>query len=221
MNAPKTVFIAGATGYIGQRLCARLLQRGHSVFALARPGSEGKLPAACRVVLGDALNATSYAAQVPAGCVFVHLVGVAHPSPAKAQQFLDVDLASVRASLSAAAQAKHFVYISVAQPAPVMAAYIRARQQAEQWIRASGMQASILRPWYVLGPGHRWPMVLLPLYWLAERLPSARATAQRLGLVSLAQMISALTDVIEQAPPGQHVYDVPQIRNRQCRSASA
>ena len=221
MNAPKTVFIAGATGYIGQRLCAELTQRGHTVFALARPGSQGKLPTACRVVLGDALNADSYAAQVPPGCTFVHLVGVAHPSPAKAQQFIDVDLASVRASLSAAQHAVHFVYMSVAQPAPVMAAYIRARQEAEQWIQRSGMDASILRPWYVLGPGHRWPLLLLPLYWLGEHLPSTRQAAQRLGLVSLVQMINALADVIEQAAPGQRIYDVLKIRNGQCNRVSA
>ena len=212
MNAPKTVFIAGATGYIGQRLCAELTQRGHTVFALARPGSQGKLPTACRVVLGDALNADSYAAQVPPGCTFVHLVGVAHPSPAKAQQFIDVDLASVRVSLSTAQHAAHFVYMSVAQPAPVMRAYIQARQAAEALIACSGLPATILRPWYVLGPGHRWPMLLLPLYWLCERLPATAPSARRLGLVTLAQMLGALTYAMEQAGPGQQVLDVPRIR---------
>jgi len=209
----QTVFIAGATGYIGRRLCAALLQRGHTVIALARPGSQAKLPPGCRVVLGDALAAESYAAQVPPGCVFVHLVGVAHPSPVKAQQFIDIDLASVRASLSAARHAAHFVYVSVAQPAPVMAAYIRARQAAEQLIAQSGCNASILRPWYVLGPGHRWPLLLLPFYGLFERLPATASGARRLGLVTLAQMLKALTHVIEQAAPGQRIYDVEQIRS--------
>lgn len=213
MKIPRTVFVAGATGYIGQRLCARLLQHGHTVIALARAGSQHKLPAACRVVLGDALNAASYAPHVPAGCIFVHLVGVAHPSPTKAQQFIDVDLASVRASLSAAQQAAHFVYISVAQPAPVMLAFVAARQAAEQLIRQRGINASILRPWYVLGPGHRWPLLLWPLYWLGERLPRTRETTQRLGLVSLVQMLKALTAVIEQAAPGHRIYDVQAIRS--------
>ena len=213
MSAPTTVFIAGATGYIGQRLCTRLIQRGHTVFALARPESQGKLPPACHAVIGDALNADSYAAHVPSGCVFVHLVGVAHPSPTKTQQFIDIDLASARASLSAAQHAEHFVYMSVAQPAPVMAAYIRVRQEVEQLIQRSGLDASILRPWYVLGPGHRWPLLLLPFYWLGERVPLTRQAAQRLGLVSLAQMVNALTDVTEQALPGLHIYDVLKIRN--------
>ena len=212
MNIPKTVFITGATGYIGQRLCARLIQRGHTVIALARPGSQNKLPASCRVVLGNALEAASYASDVPAGCVFVHLVGVPHPSPAKARQFMEIDLASVRAALVAAQSAAHFVYVSVAQPAPVMAAYLRARQAAEQLIAQRGIDASILRPWYVLGPGHRWPLMLLPLYWLGERLPATAPSARRLGLVSLAQMLNALTHAVEQAAPGQQIYDVEKIR---------
>lgn len=213
MTGPKTVFIAGATGYLGRRLCAALLQRGHTVIALARPGSQSKLPPHCRVVLGNALDAQSYAAQVPSGCVFVHLVGVAHPSPAKARQFIDIDLASLRASLNAAQQAAHFVYVSVAQPAPVMRAYIQARQAAEQLIARSGLNASILRPWYVLGPGHRWPLVLLPLYRFLELLPATAQTARRLGLVTLAQMLGALLHAIEHATPGQQIYDVQRIRH--------
>jgi uncharacterized protein YbjT (DUF2867 family) len=39
------VFIAGATGYIGRHLVPELLQRGHTVRALVRRGSEGKLAA--------------------------------------------------------------------------------------------------------------------------------------------------------------------------------
>ena len=47
------------------------------------------------------------------------------------------------------------------------------RSEGEALIRAAGLNATILRPWYVLGPGHRWPVVLIPAYWLAERLPPA------------------------------------------------
>ena len=212
MTKPKTVFIAGATGYIGRRLCAILIQRGHIVIALARPESRTKLPPDCRAVLGDALNAQTYVVHVPPQCVFVHLVGVAHPIPSKARQFIDVDLASVRASLHAASRASHFVYVSVAQPAPVMQAFIRARQAAEQLIAQSQLDATILRPWYVLGPGHRWPLLLLPLYWLFERLPNTASSARRLGLVTLAQMLNALAYAVEQAAPGHTIYDVPRIR---------
>lgn len=107
---------------------------------------------------------------------------------------------------------KHFVYLSVAQPAPLMHAYLAARAEGETLLRASGIPCTILRPWYVLGPGHRWPLALLPFYWLAEQLPATRETAQRLGLVSIEQMLSALVAAVENPPPERRILDVPAIR---------
>ncbi|MEK7728393.1 MAG: NAD(P)H-binding protein [candidate division KSB1 bacterium] len=214
MSPPHTLFIAGGTGYIGQRLIALLLQRGHHVRALARQGSESKLPKGCIPINGNALEASTFAHAVAPADTFVHLVGVSHPNPSKAEQFRTIDLASVQASVPAAvaARVKHFVYISVAQPAPVMQAYGQARAEGETLIRASGLNATFVRPWYVLGPGHRWPYLLKPMYWLFEKIPATSATAKRLGLVTLEEMIQTLTWSIENPASGVRVLEVEQIR---------
>ncbi len=156
------------------------------------------------------------AIHLPGHDCFIHLVGVSHPSPSKAAQFRSIDLASARESVAAAKAAAiaHFVYVSVAHPAPMMREYIAARTEAEDAIRASGLHASILRPWYVLGPGRRWPLALLPLYGILGLLPSTRAGARRLGLVTLEQMVAALTRSVEQPPSGLRVWEVAQIRSR-------
>jgi len=208
------VFITGGTGYIGRVLSERLVSRGHAVRALVRPGSERRAAPGCAVVVGDALAAETYAGEVAPCDTFVHLVGVPHPSPSKADQFHAVDLASIRAAVSAAASAgvKHFIYISVAQPAPVMKAYIAVRAEGEALVRAAGFDATILRPWYVLGPGHRWPIALIPFYRLFELWPRTQEGARRLGLVSRAQMIAALIDAVEHPGPGVRVREVPDIR---------
>jgi len=208
------VFVTGGTGYLGRRLIPRLLARGHRVRALARPGSEERLPSGCDVHIGSALDAASFASAVAPADTFVQLVGTPHPSPAKAKEFVAVDLVSLRASLAAAGGARvgHFVYVSVAQPAPVMRAYVAVRRQCEERIRASGLAASILRPWYVLGPGHRWPLLLLPVYAVAERLAGTAEGARRLGLVTIEQMVAALVASVEHAPDGVRVLDVPAIR---------
>jgi uncharacterized protein YbjT (DUF2867 family) len=213
-RAAGRVFVAGGTGYVGSRLIPRLLERGHSVRALARPGSERRLPAGCEAVPGNALDPATFVGRIAPCDTFVQLVGVAHPSPAKAAEFRSVDLASARASAAAAAQAgiAHFVYVSVAQPAPAMKAYVAARAEAETFIRSTGLNATFLRPWYVLGPGHRWPYFLIPGYWLLERLPGTRETARRVGLVTLAQMVGALAAAVENPPSGVRIVDVPAIR---------
>jgi uncharacterized protein YbjT (DUF2867 family) len=102
------------------------------------------------------LESASYIDQIAPADTFVQLVGVAHPSPAKAAQFRETDLVAGRAAVQAAREVsvRHFVYLSVGQPAPMMKAYIQVRAECEAAIRAAGLNATILRPWYVLGPGH-------------------------------------------------------------------
>src|SRR5216684_7699367 len=159
-----SVFITGSTGYLGTPLIRALVDRGHSVRALVRPGSEKKLPAGVTAVSGDALDASSYAARLAPSDTFVQLVGVSHPSPSKAAQFQAIDRTSALGAIAAARQAgvQHFIYLSVAQPAPIMKSYQNVRAECETTLRESGMNVTIVRPWYVLGPGHRWPYVLLP-----------------------------------------------------------
>jgi uncharacterized protein YbjT (DUF2867 family) len=210
------VFITGGTGYVGRRLVRALLELGYEVRVLTRPGSTGRVPSGASAVVGDALDASSFQHEVRPGDTLVHLVGTPHPSPAKAADFRRVDLPSILASVAAArhAGAAHVVYVSVAQPAPVMHAYIAVRAQGEAALAASGLTATVLRPWYVLGPGHWWPLALVPLYAIARLVPSLRAGAERLGLVRLDQMVSALVRAVERPPaPGTlALVDVPGIR---------
>jgi uncharacterized protein YbjT (DUF2867 family) len=208
------VFIAGATGYLGTALAPALLSRGHGVTALARESSAGRIDSRCRVVVGDPLDGRTFGAAIDGCDTFVHLVGTPHPSPRKAALFRSVDLVSARESIAAAAAAGvgHFVYVSVAQPAPIMKAYQVARAEAEDALRASGLNATVLRPWYVLGPGHRWPLALTPVYWLLERLPATRDAARRLCLVTRPQMIDSLVWSVEHPAEGVRVVEAPAIR---------
>ena len=136
------VFITGGTGYIGSRLIPALQARGQRVRALVRSGSEKKLPTGVegrsRVT---ALVPDSYTDRVSPADTFVHLIGTPHPSPAKAKQFQEIDLASIEVATKAAREAgvRHFIYLSVAQPAPMMQAYINVRQRGEAMLRETGI----------------------------------------------------------------------------------
>jgi uncharacterized protein YbjT (DUF2867 family) len=209
-----SLFVTGGTGYIGSRLIPFLARNGHHVQALVRPGSEGRLPKVASLIPGDALQAGSYTNDVRDCDTFVHLIGTPHPSPAKAKQFRDIDLVSIEVALKAARDAgvEHFVYLSVAQPAPMMKAFIEVRAAGEAMIRESGISATFVRPWYVLGPGHWWPYAVLPVYWVMERLPATQESAQRLGLVTIDQILRALVWSIENPPTGVRIVDVPKIR---------
>jgi uncharacterized protein YbjT (DUF2867 family) len=212
----KTIFMTGGTGYMGRRLTKLLLVRGHRVILLVRPGSETKVPEGAEIVIANPFDAHSFASQIPSDSVFVQLLGVPHPSPSKADQFNRIDLQSVMQSVKAARQVgvSHFVYVSVAQePTQVMATYQGVREAGETLARQAGLNCTFLRPWYVLGPGHWWPLLLLPLYALAELLPAYRSKARALGLVTLPQMLGALLDAVEAVPQPLRVMEITQIRH--------
>ena len=218
---PRHVFVTGGTGYIGLALLDALVTRGHKVRALVRPASAALLPPGVSPVFGNALDAESFADEVPPADTFVQLVGTPHPGPRKAAEFARVDLPSGLAAVNASVQGsvRHLVYVSVAHPAPVMQAYIAARMAVEERIgvacATTWLAATILRPWYVLGPGHRWPYLLAPLYALGRAVPTTRAGAQRLGLVTQTQMVAALIEAVEHPPDNSssepRVWEVPRI----------
>lgn len=214
-RAARSVFITGGTGYMGERLIPLLIGRGHNVKAVVRSGSERKLPHDAKPIVADPLKPDSYTSAIAPADTFVHLIGVPHPSPAKARQFREIDLASIEVAVKAARNAgvRHFVYLSVAQPAPVMKEFIAVRRAGEEMIRSSGIPATFVRPWYVLGPGHWWPSFLIPVYWIAELIPATRESAQRLGFVTINQMLFALAWAVENPPANTRVLDVLKIRS--------
>ena len=93
-----------------------------------------------------------------------------------------------------------------------MKAYIEVRSECERLIHQLGLNATIVRPWYVLGPGRRWPLALKPVYWMMEALPGTRESARRLGLVTVEQMVGSLVHAVVEPASGVRVWEVPEIR---------
>ena len=209
-----SVCVTGATGYIGSRLIPLLANRGHQLKAVVRPGSAHKISGDVSVVTADPLKENSYTELIRGCDTFIHLIGVPHPSPAKAAQFGAIDLPSIQVAVKAARDAgvRHFIYLSVAQPASMMAAFVAVRAEGETLIRSSGMKATFVRPWYVLGPGHWWPYALVPFYWIAELIPGTRESAHRLGLITISQMLNAVVWSVDNPSEDVRILDVPKIR---------
>ena len=213
------VFITGGTGYLGKRLIKELLKRNHTVKALVRKGSEHKLPQGCEIIFGDALKASTFQNEISDADTFVHLVGVAHPSPKKKVQFQTIDLASIKASVEAINKLPlkniHLIYLSVS-PIPVflMKDYQEARTQGEAIIKQSKIHATYIRPLYVIGPGHYWPLLFLPVFKLLELIPSTSQKAKALRLVYLTQMIRTLVHAVEHPAIGVTSIEIEEIRRR-------
>jgi len=213
----KKIFITGATGYMGKRLIKKLLQKGHRVSALVRKGSEHKVPAGAGIIVADPFNASSFVSFIPEEAVFVQLLGVAHPSPQKAKQFREIDLRSVQASADAAGDAgvSHFIYVSVSMtPSALMRAYQEVRKEGEEYCKSRKLNCTFIRPWYVLGPGHWWPLLLLPVYAIAYLIPAWREKAKGTALVTISQMVATLVKATEASPVPCRIIEIKDIRRK-------
>ena len=146
----KTIFITGGTGYIGSRLIKALLQAGgFRIKALVRKGSEHKLPPGCELVTGNALDAATYTAAAAGADVFIHLIGVPHPSPAKIAAFEAIDKVSVQQAARAIGDNRlpHVIYLSVSQyPGRIMKEYRAIRATGENLLQSTGAHCSFIRP---------------------------------------------------------------------------
>ena len=200
---------------MGRRLIKKLIEEGFALTALVRSGSEHKLPEGVTPVIADPFDASTFQHLIPTHAVFVQLLGVPLPSPRKREQFRTIDLRSVKASADAAAFAgvQHFVYVSVAMtPSAQMKDYQEVRQEGEAYLLSKGFACTFVRPWYVVGPGHWWPILLLPVYGIAELKTSWRQKARGMALVTIKQMVRTLVNVVMNASQKNRVVEIRQIR---------
>lgn len=214
----QNIFITGGTGYIGSRLIKILLKENtYHIKALVRKSSENKIPAGCEIIFGNALDAETYKDKIDSNCIFIHLIGVPHPSPAKKEAFKQIDLVSIQQAVKAAAfaQVQHFIYLSVSQyPTSIMKDFQNVRAEGESLLQLSGMKCSFVRPWYVLGPGHWWPILLKPFFWLSKITGFKKEAAENLDTISIQQMIDTLVYATKTLPATINIYNVKDIKEK-------
>ena len=175
------VLISGGTGYMDTAGPA-LLAREHEVRVLARAGIDTAVPAGAAAIIGDAFNSDAVIRALPSDGTLVHLVGTPHPSPSKAAEFQRVDLPAALASWPPRRQGRspQLVYCQRrASGARHGGVHRVARGRGKGHCRA-GLTATVLRPWYVLGPASLADRAM-PMYGLLGLFPATRASAQRSG----------------------------------------
>ncbi len=166
-------FVTGASGFIGQALCAQLLEHGHEVSALVR--REGSEPPGTRALAGDLNDARGLSEAIAAvrpECV-LHLAAeiasqrnarkVASVNVEGTTRLLDACLALARSEPSAGPRVvfastvvtgdAHGALLSEDTPLPVETPYGRSKQEGERLVHQSGLPSVVVRPSHVYGPG--------------------------------------------------------------------
>lgn len=223
------VLVTGASGFIGQALCAQLLQGPHEVSALVRrPGSE---PAGTHPVQGDLSDAHSLSRALAAErpqCVFHLAAEIASQRNQRKVQSTNVEgtarlldacreLAGtdgagaprlVFASTVVTGDA-HGALLSEDTPLPVQTPYGRSKQEGERLVGESGLPAVIVRPSHVYGPGGWYVHDLIAQLRAPGRLAVIGRGENLWDVVHVDDVVNALVMAAELASPGStyHVAD--------------
>lgn len=153
------VLVVGASGFLGGRVVAALLEEGHRVRCLVRDPSVAGLPhERTEIVRGDMLDRAAVdraVRSVRAVYVCVHTISKQTGSDPD-HDFIDIErtgLANVVAACQAA-EVRRIVYVTsigVASDAP--SAWTRGRFASEQMLFASGLDVTVVRPGMIVGRG--------------------------------------------------------------------
>jgi len=221
--------VTGSSGFIGQALCAQLLEHGHEVSALVRrPGSE---PPGTRAVPGDLTDAHSLSEAIAAErpeCVL-------HLAAEIASQRNDAKVASVNIvgttrlleacrALNGAGPSggprivfastvvtgdAHGALLTEDQPLPVQTPYGRSKQEGERLVHESGLPSVVVRPSHVYGPGGWYASEIVARLRQPGRLAVVGRGQNMWDVVHVDDVASALRLAAEQAPAGStyHVVD--------------
>lgn len=203
------VLVTGPAGFVGRALIPRLARDGHEVI----PGDRGVIGN-----LGPDSNLVSTLAGVD-GVIHlaarVHVMRETYPEPDEDYDWVNAEGTLKLAEDAAAAGVRRLVFLSTAKvmgeegrhqpfteddpPAPADA-YARSKLRAEKHLAEvaflTGMEAVILRPPLVYGPGVKGNFLSLVRHVLNGRTLPLGGVANRRSLLSVANLTDALATAL-------------------------
>ena len=197
------VLVAGASGFVGRRLCAALDRSGHEVAAMTRNPARYRGPGT--PVHGDVQDPATLEPAM-AGCqaayYLVHSLQDA--------DFEHKDAAGATAFGEAAADAglQRIIYLGgLGDDADNLSAHLRSRRQVEHLLGAGGVPVTVIRAGIIVGNGGvSWELTRQ----LVEHLPvmiTPQWVATRTQPIAVDDVVTYLAGVLEPAEASARVYE--------------
>lgn len=176
------IFITGGTGFVGSHLIKELLQHGHQLRLLTHRRS-AEFSAGVEQVEGDVTRLESFEQSV-AGCdAIINLVGIIREFPARGVTFERLHLQATQNVLAAALKsgARRYLQMSALGTRPdAISNYHKTKYRAEELVKASGLEWTILRPSLIYGPKDAFINMLADQLRLAPVMPVIGSGTYRL-----------------------------------------
>ncbi len=168
-----TIFVTGASGYVGGRLVPALLADGYGVRCLARePRKLAERPWRSNprvdVVAGDMSDVDQLAGQL-AGCDTAYYLVHSMEASGKAYVEHDLQLAANFAAAAARSRLGRIIYLGgLGEMGEGLSQHLRSRREVEERLASTGVPVTTFRAAMVIGAGSASFEILR---YLVERLP--------------------------------------------------
>lgn len=204
-SATNRILITGATGFIGQAFCRRLIGQGFSVRVLLRNPSQAEtIPAelAAECVEGDLTDIDSLREACIDMDAVIHLAGLAHVGIGSGNESHRINVEGTRNLVAMAVEKKlsRFIFLSssLAQAAEAgtgdITEYGAGKRAAEKLLQraAKDLDYLILRPVNVYGAGMKGNIASMISLVHRGRLPRLPAKNGRISLLAVDDLAEAL-----------------------------
>lgn len=194
--------LTGATGFVGKATVDHARACGHQVRALTRrdqPPRDG-----VTWIPGSLDDETALARLAAGADAVLHIAGVVNaPTPAG---FITGNVDGTRRMVAAAASqgVRRFVHVSsLSAREPDLSLYGKSKALAEEEVRASGLDWTMIRPPGVYGPGD---LEMRDIFRMAKLGFVVLPPAGRVSLVHVSDLARLLVAMAE-SDTGRHIYE--------------
>jgi len=176
------IFIAGGTGFVGAHLVKALREKGHELRLLVHRRGSGSSEGADQVE-GDVTRLDSFEQAVNGCDAAINLVGIIREFPSRGITFdrLHVQATANMLAATRTAGIRRYLQMSALGTRPdAVSLYHQSKFRAEELVRSSGLDATILRPSLIYGPGDSFINMLAGQLRLAPIMPVIGSGTYRL-----------------------------------------
>lgn len=220
MAAQKTIAVAGATGFVGRRLCTLLRDQGHRVIGIGRSVADGVTQDGVLWRRADLFSLLRCEQALEGVDIVYYLVHSMLPSARLTQaRFEDMDLilADNIARAAALQGVQRIIYLGGLVPTDDnISRHLASRREVEDALAAHGVAVTTLRAGLVIGPHgssfqilerlvRRLPGMILPRWTKEKTQPIALDDVLTL-LVRAANRMDAPTEALDVGGPEVVTY---------------